>query len=339
MRIFIHHNGALGDLLLSIRAIETLRASGDVVHLSGRRDIVDFLLRIGYIHESSDSDSSLFLPLFTGVEDGELLNFLDGFDKAYVFTVNRSSEFVKNMHSAAGNLGIIHTIPPPGTKMHVSEYRLQQLLPQNDFAVTGCSPLSSLTIASIYREKAVEMLENAGYDFRRPLTAIHPGSGGRLKCWPFDHYKALAEKLREAGDHFLLLLSGPAEEGDLKEGIEYLAAAMGKDSLLASGLELVIVASLLSLCDYYIGNDSGITHLASLLTRKGIALFGPTDPVLWGPIHDGYAVIRTKHECAPCENTLSGNDLVKYHGDCHIRCLSDISVQMVYDAVGLNLSS
>ena len=336
MRIFIHHNGALGDLLLSLPAIETLGASGDVVHLSGRRDVVDFLMKIGYIHETSDSDSTLFLPLFTGVDNSAIRNFLGAFDKVNVFTVKGSSEFVKNMHSMARNLGIIHTIPPPGTRKHVSEYRLQQLLPHYNFAVTCFSPLANLTIASIYREKAVEMLENAGYDFKRPLTAIHPGSGGRLKCWPFDHYKGLAKKLRETGDHFLLLLSGPAEDEELKKGIECLAASMGEGCLHASGLELVTVASLLSLCDYYIGNDSGITHLGSFLTKKGIALFGPTDPSLWAPIHNGYAVIKTNHECAPCENMLSGNDRVEYPGNCHIQCLSDISVQLVYDAVSLN---
>jgi len=336
MRIFIHHSGALGDLLLSLPAIETLRASGDVVHLSGRRDVVDFLIKIGYIHETSDSDSSLFLPLFTGIYDSAIRHFLGGFDKVYVFTVNGSSEFVKHMHSMVRNLWVIHTIPPPGTRMHVSKFRLQQILPHDNFTVTGCSPLSTLTTASIYMEKAMEMLENAGYDFKKPLTAIHPGSGGRWKCWPFDHCKGLAMKLREAGDHFLLLLSGPAEEGELKKGTESLAATLGKGCLHASGLELITVASLLSLCDFYIGNDSGITHLASFLTKKGIALFGPTDPALWRPIHNGYMVIRPNHECAPCENMLSWNALGKYPSDCHIQCLSDISVQTVYDAVSPN---
>jgi heptosyltransferase III len=40
----------------------------------------------------------------------------------------------------------------------------------------------------------------------------------------------------------------------------------------------------LSLCDIYIGNDSGFSHLAGLLGRRAVVLFGPTDPLVWKPL-------------------------------------------------------
>jgi ADP-heptose:LPS heptosyltransferase len=48
-------------------------------------------------------------------------------------------------------------------------------------------------------------------------------------------------------------------------------------------LELPLLAAILSQCHLFIGNDSGITHLAAALGVPTIALFGPTDPYVWGP--------------------------------------------------------
>jgi hypothetical protein len=49
-------------------------------------------------------------------------------------------------------------------------------------------------------------------------------------------------------------------------------------------LSLVEVSHRLRQCRAFIGNDSGITHLAAYLGCPTIALFGPTDPRTWGPI-------------------------------------------------------
>ena len=46
---------------------------------------------------------------------------------------------------------------------------------------------------------------------------------------------------------------------------------------------LLEVAWHLQHCDAYLGNDSGITHLAVLLGVPTVALFGPSDPVVWQP--------------------------------------------------------
>jgi len=44
------------------------------------------------------------------------------------------------------------------------------------------------------------------------------------------------------------------------------------------------VAALLSVADLYLGNDSGISHLAAAVGAFGVALFGPTDPRSWRPL-------------------------------------------------------
>jgi ADP-heptose:LPS heptosyltransferase len=42
----------------------------------------------------------------------------------------------------------------------------------------------------------------------------------------------------------------------------------------------------------FIGHDSGLTHLAAALGRPTLALFGPSDPEIWGPRGEHVAVVR-----------------------------------------------
>jgi heptosyltransferase III len=99
---------------------------------------------------------------------------------------------------------------------------------------------------------------------------IHAGSGGSKKIWP--HFEELIECLPEA---VVLRESAnsrsPAEERALNVPI-------------LENLMLTEVGRRLCSCRAYIGNDSGITHLAAYLGCPTIALFGPTDPRVWGPV-------------------------------------------------------
>ncbi len=93
-------------------------------------------------------------------------------------------------------------------------------------------------------------------------TVIHPFSGGRTKNWPLENFQAVAQQL---GD--VCWLAGPEEELD---------GATRFDSLAD-------VASCIAGAKFYIGNDSGITHLAAAVGTPVIAIFGPSDPRIWAP--------------------------------------------------------
>src|SRR5271170_919840 len=98
---------------------------------------------------------------------------------------------------------------------------------------------------------------------RHGAAVIHPFSGSRKKNWPLDRFQELAARLGEpvrwlAGPEDVL--PGADRFDDLGELAEWLAGAR-----------------------VYIGNDSGITHLAAAAGTPTVALFGPTDPKVWGP--------------------------------------------------------
>ena len=140
--------------------------------------------------------------------------------------------------------------------------------------------------------------------------AIHPGSGGAHKCWPAHSFAAVIEQLwnphwpqlSEAErvsilrhSHSVLLLAGPADRErvhDILNSIRH-PPKPGMLKVLVDA-PLLKVAQQLQQCRCYLGNDSGITHLAAMLGVPTIALFGPSDPAIWHPVGPSVRVIRAQ---------------------------------------------
>ena len=101
-------------------------------------------------------------------------------------------------------------------------------------------------------------------------TVIHPFSGSARKNWPIENFREVASRLG-----LTQWLAGPEESLD---------GSTHFDSLLD-------VAKLIAGAKLYIGNDSGITHLAAAAGAPVIAIFGPTDPRVWAPRGDNVRVL------------------------------------------------
>ena len=66
-------------------------------------------------------------------------------------------------------------------------------------------------------------------------------------------------------------------------------------------LPLRQLAAVLAEFQLYVGNDSGVTHLAAALGGPAVAaIFGPSDPVIWAPQGDRTIVVTSEQPCAPC---------------------------------------
>jgi heptosyltransferase-3 len=86
-----------------------------------------------------------------------------------------------------------------------------------------------------------------------------------------------------------VLVQGPADE----EAVAMVLGTIGGDvPPVLSGLPVCDLAALLSLCAAYLGNDSGVTHLAAAAGTPAVALFGPTDPAVWGPRGPRATILR-----------------------------------------------
>ena len=132
------------------------------------------------------------------------------------------------------------------------------------------------------RKTEINHLESTtrSYGFKT-LIALHPGSGGKKKCWPAVHFAQLAKLIIKELNALPVAFFGPA---DANTHDEYFAALGPKFPYC--GLEdypLHEVFVMLEQCKMAICNDSGMAHLAARATQT-LALFGPTDPAEWAPV-------------------------------------------------------
>lgn len=156
-----------------------------------------------------------------------------------------------------------------------------------------------------------------------PLWAIHPGSGSPHKNWPVERFIETAELLRDRGRVQPIFLLGPVEQerGLILDGIQ----ARGR--LVIKGLPLPLLAGVLSLCAGYLGNDSGVSHLAAALGLPAVVLFGPTDPAFWSPRGTAVRILNPALLCAPCDRETMQSCPTK-------ACLKDLDVPRVLEVVG-----
>jgi heptosyltransferase III len=119
--------------------------------------------------------------------------------------------------------------------------------------------------------------------------AIHPGSGSQNKNWPIGHWVALLGELMPMFDE-VLLISGEADT-EIAEVIRPLIPAI--KLRLCFNRSLWDLVSELSQSRFFLGHDSGVTHVAAATGVATVALFGPTDPSIWAPNGDHVIVIRS----------------------------------------------
>jgi ADP-heptose:LPS heptosyltransferase len=120
--------------------------------------------------------------------------------------------------------------------------------------------------------------------------AIHPGSGSPAKNWPLDRWAALCEWLQRVHAARLLVITGEAEPD--------AAQALARFGVAAHGRPLDELCAMLAGCCFFVGHDSGISHLAAACGVPGVLLFGPTDPAVWAPPTPAMRVIQQGRDLA-----------------------------------------
>ncbi|HRE81097.1 MAG TPA: glycosyltransferase family 9 protein [Opitutaceae bacterium] len=124
-----------------------------------------------------------------------------------------------------------------------------------------------------------------------PYIALHPGSGGAQKNWPIDRWCALTEKLLPTP---LLVILGEADLA-LKSSFQRYASTPLR---FAENWPLPLLAATLARCRYFIGHDTGVSHLAAAVGTPSLLLFGPTDPSIWAPPGPHVRVLKIGEQMA-----------------------------------------
>jgi heptosyltransferase III len=285
VRTLIVHDGALGDVLLSLPCITAIGTHPALIDAVCRSDVGRLLKASAVVHGAFSSDSSVFSSWYAGRPDNAAQELLGCYGRVFVFARQEGSDLSKTITRVVPDTRVIITVPPADDRTHVAEFRLRQL----PVALRNDGPVR-LSVPPDLREQARDVLEQAGHDGQKRLVVLHPGSGGKRKCWPLERYFALAERLEETADAFILILTGSAEELPMRERIEGFVRIRTGMAHVADA-DLAIVAGLLAQCGLFAGNDSGISHLAAAVGAPVIVFFGPTDPALWRPCGDAVRVV------------------------------------------------
>ena len=176
------------------------------------------------------------------------------------------------------------------------------------------------------RAAAEEFLRRHRIEPRVRIMAIHVGSGGTLsihKRWPIERFLELAAGLMEispAGR--IILFRGPGESG-----VDF-APFVQKGCIIAENLTLLEIAALLHRAYLFIGNDSGLAHLASSQGVPSVVLFGPTDEREVRPYGKNVSVVFRSMDCRPCWG------LPGYLQACQgqVDCLASLETEVVLEA-------
>lgn len=292
--ILIVRAGALGDGLLTLPALAALRTRWPeaAITLLGPRNLLPFAEASGFI------DTGLAIEDEAGravLGDGPLPSARAG-DLAVVWL--RQWPDVAAQLRLAGWKTVCGSpsLPTDGEPGHVADHLFRALAP---LGIGPSRPGHPLVVPPAARQRADKWWRQSGVP-AGDVVALHPGSGGRRKCWPPKQYADLAGQLLADGCRVLLCL-GPAEDEAVGHWETFCSRQHG--CYLAAGLDLPLLAGVLQRCAGFVGNDAGVTHLAAALGLPTVAIFGPTDPGRWAPLGPRVRVLRDPAWQALTEST------------------------------------
>jgi len=180
---------------------------------------------------------------------------------AWLFRDSAPGEDVVAWMNPAGAVGLkwaLMVAPSrPLGEQHCAEYLVETLAPLGVSQEVDDRPLSVTPLVS-------------------DEVLVHPGSGSAAKNWPAEHFAETIRGLRRP----VRLVVGEADAGVADDVERYVGHALPR--LEQPPLEEL--AARLAGCRAYLGNDSGVSHLAGLCGAHSVVLFGPTSPAVWRPI-------------------------------------------------------
>jgi Glycosyltransferase family 9 (heptosyltransferase) len=219
----------------------------------------------------------------SGQIEKEARAFFGSFAHVYSFFAADNEHFRTALAAATDGRASFFPFRPSGAG-HVAAAYLREIgagndgEPENGTNTSGIEALAALNCSFDLYPEELDLAEDRLTDFgfaAGNFMLILPGSGSKAKNWPVENFVSLATTLIPRIRPLVIL--GPAESR-----LEPSFTAAGITVL--SQLELAEVAALARLSRCFIGNDSGVSHLAAAAGALGLVLFGPTDPERWRPL-------------------------------------------------------
>ena len=282
-RVLVIRGGAIGDFILTLPAIKLLRDRFPRAHIE----------ILGHTHITALAEKRFFADATRSIESGPLASFFargsalpedlvayfHGFDLIVSYLFDPDGIFATNLKRC--RIGSFVAGP---SKLNGGEHAALQLArPLEQMGLHLDNQAATIYPSEEDREFARDFLRGTA----KPVIALHPGSGSKTKNWPIENWQKLGEHLFSAG-HTLLVVAGEADE-DRAQLLE--SAWRGKRARFAKHFTLPQLAGLFENA-FFLGHDSGISHIAAAVGARCLLLFGPTDPAVWAPANESVTVLQ-----------------------------------------------
>ena len=273
MEIVVFRGGALGDIVLTLPILGALRAFYPGCFITLFAPYPQATLAAGYADRVVDLNSASLLGLFNpdALLPDAVLKYL-------------RADLTISYLSDPGKVSESRLLRSKTAKFLQGPFRLD--LERRSAVEQLARPLRALGIGSFDPIPRLTGLSAERFPAR---LAIHPGSGSPKKNWPLNHWAQFLARLTSSFDD-VLLVSGEADT-EIAEAIKPLIPVEKLRPCANRSLSDVVAE--LSQATLFIGHDSGVTHVAAATGIRTIALFGPTDPIIWAPNGDHVTVIQS----------------------------------------------
>jgi ADP-heptose:LPS heptosyltransferase len=290
--ILIVHPGALGDVLLAVPAIRSLgvRFPQHETVLIAAVAVSRLLSECGVIDDWISLEGRACLGLFSKTVSisGELQSRVYRCDLVVVWAEDKDNA----LRSLFQDLGVAQVqIQSPFSPVLHARHQSNRFLETLSGTDGDNSLEGTVRVPPHLIEQGKDYLATLGISPDRPCVLVHPGSGGIHKCLEPRRMALLIEQLWQEG-MYPLVLEGPADQDAVGHALQFVS----RPPLVLRGLDLSQLAGVFAQVTFYIGHDSGVTHLSALLGVRTIALFGPTDSQRWAPHGSHVTILRG----APC---------------------------------------
>jgi len=349
LKILIVKLSAIGDLIHTLPALNAIRAGYPNAHITwlveeaaadlvvGHRALDRVLIskRKSWIHRLRSAgrwetlhEVRTFLRDLRDTRYDIIIDFQSLLKSGVLVWLARGRRkigFDKGMqHQEHSYLFLNQRVPPVDMEVHALT---RGLMLAKAIGVKSESVVYDVPVGEEDRRQVNALLKENRLDGIRPMVAINPMALWKTKLWFNDRFAMLADRLVKEKSVDVVFTGGPGDRGVIDEILSMMTAPAVN---FAGRTSLKMLAALYQRSALLVSTDTGPMHLAAAVGTPVVALFGPTAPWRTGPFGSGHRVIRTAPACSPC---------FRRQCDEHrCRCMSDISVEMVYGAASQMLN-
>ncbi len=317
----------LGDVLLATPAWQALKAAypGARLTVIVNRGTEDILLSNPHVDEVLSLERGSIVQQYRFVATIRRRHF----DTVVDLTDGDRAAFLTWISGAPVRIGFnadhrwtgrcYTTVVPSDAAAHRIERDLSALAP---LAIPVIDRIPRMWLTEEDHTAAEELLRRVGVQSVGPLVVIQPGARYWFKAWPSERFAELADRLADRYGCQVLVAGSPQEAA-----LVQTVVTQAKSRLISiAGLSRVrTLAALLKRSALFVGNDTGAMHIAAAVGTPLVGLFGPSNPMEWGPRGGPAEVIYKGLDCRVC-----------FHPTCRRgeqNCMKLITVDEVMAAV------